>query len=314
MLYGIDENGKKVRALNTGDRSKCPITGNILIAKCGAIKINHWAYKSIDDKPINYKGETEWHLDWNSYFNIDITEIVHTDKNGVKHIADIDTGDTVVEFQHSPLSSFELLQRELYYTEIGRNFIWVLDGSTFTKSSVTETKLYNFEIPYCNRELREFILEHYKGNHHISYKIIDKNTKFYSIALNQRLYKEISSKFKEHQRILNIKEVGVHKEVNMLSAKRIYTRSNSLIYIDMSHIVPNTLYCVKDGTYINKTKFVSEVKNNKLSIPFKFKASFSITNSDEDDESEDEESSEAETTLVYKLNGRLKNNTPFRFV
>ena len=74
MLYALI-NGVKCTPETTGDRAFCPFTGSEMIAKCGLIKIPHWAYKSVPEDVI-YKEESEWHLEWKQRFPKEFVEVL----------------------------------------------------------------------------------------------------------------------------------------------------------------------------------------------------------------------------------------------
>lgn len=96
-----------------------------LIAKCGNIKIHHWA-REVADPDTWHEPETDWHRAWKSIFKPENTEqtiIV----DGIKHRMDaqafLNGTRYAVEFQHSHISPDEIRQREDGY----KNMIWVFD-------------------------------------------------------------------------------------------------------------------------------------------------------------------------------------------
>lgn len=121
MLYAIDDNGNKVIA-TPGANAICPFCTGEVIAKCGAVNIWHWAHRSNFCDSFS-ESETEWHLAWKSRFPKEYVE-VPIEKNGVRHIADVRLkSGLVIEFQHSPLSVYEIYDREVFYG----NMLWVID-------------------------------------------------------------------------------------------------------------------------------------------------------------------------------------------
>lgn len=109
-----------------GATASCQFCGSELIAKCGEIKIHHWAHKSKRNCDPWWENEGEWHRAWKNEFPIKWQEVIHHDDNGEKHIADIKTGtDWVVEFQHSYLKPEERRSRNAFYKKL----VWVVDGS-----------------------------------------------------------------------------------------------------------------------------------------------------------------------------------------
>jgi len=119
LIDGEKEEAKK------GATALCQFCGSELIAKCGEIKIHHWAHKSKRNCDPWWENEGEWHRAWKNEFPTEWQEVIHHDKNGEKHIADIKTGtDWVIEFQHSYLKPEERRSRNAFYNKL----IWVVDG------------------------------------------------------------------------------------------------------------------------------------------------------------------------------------------
>lgn len=96
-----------------------------LIAKCGNIKIHHWA-REVKDPDTWHEPETHWHREWKSHFaKENVEKTIEVD--GITHRMDARTfiGGTryAIEFQHSHISPDEIRQREDGY----QNMIWVFD-------------------------------------------------------------------------------------------------------------------------------------------------------------------------------------------
>jgi competence CoiA-like predicted nuclease len=99
-----------------GAKGVCPSCGSILIAKCGDLKVNHWSHKGNRNCDQWWENETEWHRAWKGQFPDDWQEVVHKDKNGEKHIADVKTeSGWVLKFQHSYLKPEESRSRNAFY-------------------------------------------------------------------------------------------------------------------------------------------------------------------------------------------------------
>lgn len=125
MKFALVEN-KKIEATK-GAKGNCPCCGSEVIAKCGAIKINHWAHKKISTCDPWWERETEWHRAWKNNYPDDWQEISFTDEQtGEKHIADVRTShNLIIEFQHSHIEQQERVSRERFY----KNMVWVVDGT-----------------------------------------------------------------------------------------------------------------------------------------------------------------------------------------
>ncbi len=105
----------------------CTHCGAELIAKCGTVKIHHWAHKGIRNCDPWWENETEWHRFWKSHYTAAWQEFSMLDPaTNEKHIADVYTDrGLVIEFQHSSIHPSERMAREKFY----KNMVWVIDGT-----------------------------------------------------------------------------------------------------------------------------------------------------------------------------------------
>lgn len=104
----------------------CRSCGAHVIAKCGNLRVWHWAHRSVGDCDTWAELETEWHRAWKNEFPVDWQEVIHTAPTGERHIADVKTqSGMVIEFQHSFLKAEERMARESFY----RKMVWVVDAS-----------------------------------------------------------------------------------------------------------------------------------------------------------------------------------------
>ncbi len=124
MEFALVE-GKRSRPIK-GQRGVCQYCEGEMVAKCGRVKMWHWAHLPEYNCDPWRRPETEWHRDWKNRFPADWQEVIHIDdRTGEKHIADVKTPlGLVIEFQHSPMDYAELVSREAFY----QNMIWVVDG------------------------------------------------------------------------------------------------------------------------------------------------------------------------------------------
>lgn len=124
MKYALI-NDKKTEATK-GAKGLCPSCGSELVAKCGEVKVNHWAHKGNRYCDPWWETETDWHRSWKEKFPIDWQEVDHFDDNsGEKHIADVKTeSGWALEFQHSYLKPEERRSRSAFYPKL----VWVVDG------------------------------------------------------------------------------------------------------------------------------------------------------------------------------------------
>lgn len=128
MKYALYQNQRITPTKDIKD-AICPICGELVIPKCGEIKMHHWAHKTSQNCDPWWENETEWHRKWKDHFPENFQEYLMFDSvTGEKHIADIRTDKGfVIEFQHSSIKSEEKEAREVFY----KNMVWVVDASKY---------------------------------------------------------------------------------------------------------------------------------------------------------------------------------------
>jgi competence protein CoiA len=184
MKYAIIDGVK--RTPEKGLKGQCQLCEAELVAKCGDIKVHHWAHKSTIECDKWWESETPWHRNWKNCFPIEWQEIVHLAPSGEKHIADVKTQHgLVVEFQHSHISREERDSRESFY----EHMIWIVDGTR----RKTDLEKFNAGTRYFKRTpmpnvyfvpyLEEVLSKEWLGSKEIV--ILDFNGE--SIVPNQRL-------------------------------------------------------------------------------------------------------------------------------
>jgi hypothetical protein len=104
----------------------CPVCGDPMLAKCGTMRVHHWAHKGLRVCDDWWERELAWHREWKNRFPLQWQENIRFADNGEKHIADVRTeAGLVIEFQHSALKPAERAAREAFYG----NMVWVVDGT-----------------------------------------------------------------------------------------------------------------------------------------------------------------------------------------
>ncbi|MDB5088202.1 MAG: Competence protein CoiA-like family protein [Mucilaginibacter sp.] len=128
-----------------GLKGICPGCNKSLIAKCGLIKIHHWAHKGRIDCDPWWEHITQWHLDWQNNFAPEWREVIfQDDRSGEIHRADIHTPKGVtIEFQHSPLSLKEFESRNTFYKKL----IWVVNAQPFEEYFIFTNATPNPQSP-----------------------------------------------------------------------------------------------------------------------------------------------------------------------
>lgn len=128
-------------ALVNGERKE-PASGLIglcegcqspMVAKCGNVKVHHWAHKSKIECDPWWENETEWHRNWKRNFPEPWQEVLHRSDTGTFHRADVKTDKNwILEFQYSAISSEERESRNDFYGKI----TWVVHGLRRKKDPV----------------------------------------------------------------------------------------------------------------------------------------------------------------------------------
>lgn len=123
------KNNERIEAQKGIKNAICPICEEIVIPKCGQIKIHHWAHKNKENCDPWWENETEWHRQWKDNFPKEYQEIIQYNYiTGEKHVADVKTETGIVlEFQHSYMEITEQRSREEFY----KNMIWVIDARKY---------------------------------------------------------------------------------------------------------------------------------------------------------------------------------------
>lgn len=117
-----DLHGERIEATPAIVDATCPQCHSPVIAKCGSIKVWHFAHVSQQDCDTWSEPETIWHRRWKLRFPKECREIVIGD-----HRADIKSRGMVIEIQNSPISPEEIQGREHHYG----NMIWIVNGEDF---------------------------------------------------------------------------------------------------------------------------------------------------------------------------------------
>lgn len=127
-----------------GLHGTCPVCGSQVIAKCGEIKVWHWAHRSRRNCDPWWENETEWHRRWKSRFPEEWQERIHHAADGEKHVADVKTAHGwILEFQHSAIKPDERRARESFY---GR-MVWVVDARRLEKALARFVRACRFASP-----------------------------------------------------------------------------------------------------------------------------------------------------------------------
>jgi hypothetical protein len=121
-----------------------------MVAKCGEVRLWHWAHKGRLHCDPWWENETQWHRAWKDQFPPEWQEIVHRAGDGERHIADVKTGDGwVIEFQHSHIKPEERRSREAFYPKL----IWVVDGTRRKRDRAQLINAWKASVPVGRNSL-----------------------------------------------------------------------------------------------------------------------------------------------------------------
>lgn len=161
MYYANDEQGIRVfiDAAEKKNSYFCPACGRRMIIKRGKIKCHHFAHeaKSVCDPWYNGNEKSLWHQEMQSMFLPEEQEVVVWNENGtVFHVADAikqsQEGPIVYEFQHSPISGDDFIERSSYYLNLGYRLVWIFDYCTKSRPKnilfTEEQYIYKYRTLY----------------------------------------------------------------------------------------------------------------------------------------------------------------------
>ncbi len=145
MFFALNCNGERISIENaTKDNQyfceECN-TPVIIKAKDSQCMRPHFAHKHKSDCWYDYENcMSEWHYNWQCCFPKECREfVVVNKKTGIKHRADIFINNTVIEFQHSPITAEEIAKRNDFYLDCGYNVVWVFDATDKIKNAIEDT-------------------------------------------------------------------------------------------------------------------------------------------------------------------------------
>lgn len=132
--------GRKIEPI-PGAKGICPGCKGSVIAKCGNIKVHHWAHQKIENCDKWWEPMSQWHIDWQSNFPVEWREvIIRCPNSGEFHRADIYTPNGLtIEFQNSTLPKEEIEKRNAFYGRL----IWVVTAERFNEQFLVRTAIPN---------------------------------------------------------------------------------------------------------------------------------------------------------------------------
>lgn len=188
-------NGEKAEPVK-GLKGFCPGCNTPVTAKCGLIRVHHWAHLQAKDCDPWWEPMTEWHLDWQNQFPPAWREVICRDPDSNEfHRADIHTpSGLTIEFQHSPLSFEEIQRRNDFYNKI----VWVVNGQRFKERFYIGYKTPNPQSPLLAKF--NFVVNKDGLASSISFQKIDELVKYGTgVGIYTRDDEEMRSVVEQHQ-------------------------------------------------------------------------------------------------------------------
>ena len=128
----------------SGLSGECPGCEGTMIARCGEVRVPHWAHRSQRQCDVWWENETEWHQRWKNEFPDECQEVVDHAEDGERHIADVKTSDGwVIEFQHSYIIPGERRSRDEFYEKL----VWVVDGTRRKRDRAQFLSTFDESLP-----------------------------------------------------------------------------------------------------------------------------------------------------------------------
>ena len=140
MQFANNENGLRTYIGEADEAAQyyCPYCDAPMTQRRGQINIPHFAHMKghLCTDSWRYEEMSEWHLSWQQFYPLENQEVPVVNDLG-RHRADVLINGTVVEFQHSPMSTEEFQERNAFYTACGYRVVWLFDARDAYQSNLT---------------------------------------------------------------------------------------------------------------------------------------------------------------------------------
>ncbi len=210
MRVAMDCNEQRVYAdsVDKGTRCLCPACGETVRLRRGMKNTAHFAHLPQSECPYgkDKDNKSEWHIRMQDYFPREAQERrFRDDETGDVHIADVflEDSNTVLEFQHSPISLDEFMKRTLFHANNGRRIVWLFDESSSSANSTYGRFKYDDGWYHWVRTPRDF-LRHTRIDLKKSYgcyslcawtgtegdtfrRIVDERSGYYDVVFSRKL-------------------------------------------------------------------------------------------------------------------------------
>ena len=241
MIIALDKNNNRIHIDETERKNDyyCPSCGKPLIIRKGEIRRHHFAHMASDNCTDSWSGSydmTDWHFDWQSKYPKNNQEVLCT-LGSINHRADVMIDRTVVEFQHSSMSTETFNNRNSFYDGLGYKVIWLFDLKDDYTNGQLSFRTENNEIAFeWVRPKKTFDLFD-----DIQYGTVD-------------LFFQISD-----EQIVRVNRIDIEKGFKEFNALKIYTEKEFLEYTglrngiclppDQSDVLQNEEYIAFKNKY-----------------------------------------------------------------
>ena len=164
MYIALDKEQKRISISDAvqGDAFFCPVCLERMFVKAGTERARHFSHYPNCECNDSWNGQydmSDWHYEWQNQFPAENQEVV-VQCDDIRHRADVLTDRTVVEFQHSPLSSGKFNDRNVFYhNNIGYKIVWLYDmREDYEQELITESDVNQFIWNKPRSTFRKYVL------------------------------------------------------------------------------------------------------------------------------------------------------------
>lgn len=234
------------------NKVKCKYCDGILIGKKGQIKAHHFSHKNKEICDNWIENKSQWHIEWQNLFPIKNQEIV-INKEGVKHIADIQIENLIIEIQHSYINKENIKARENFY----ENMIWIVDGNgNKSKKGNLKGKIYKICNVNENLELYKSKKQWFRYTKKKTY--INSSNKLYEV------YKYLDNDYYLLKKV-NINDIiNYHKKISIEKFRKFYydkIEINKYYLTTSTKIIYKSGYLLYTGNNIKIIKILEETNH-----------------------------------------------------
>ena len=164
MYIALDKEQKRISISDAvqGDVFFCPVCLERMFVKAGTERARHFSHYPNCECNDSWNGQydmSDWHYEWQNQFPAENQEVV-VQCDDIRHRADVLTDRTVIEFQHSPLSSGKSNDRNVFYhNNIGDKVVWLYDmREDYEWELITESDVNQFIWNKPRSTFRKYVL------------------------------------------------------------------------------------------------------------------------------------------------------------